>query len=100
MKGNEKMSEWKTIEANSNLIQHDTGKAVLIKVPNSEFKFWHPAKCVRTSGKSGYRLSISYTDSFDFKLFRSGKGRYNKSEKIEEKTVTSSELESMFGYEG
>lgn len=94
------MNAWKTIEANSNLIQHETGKAVLIKVPNSEFKFWHPAKCVRTSGKNGYLLNISYTDSFEFKMFRSGKGRYNSFDKIEEMTVTAKEFERMFGHEG
>lgn len=63
---------WKKLEANSNLIQHDTGNAVLIKLPKSDLKFWHPKKCVRTSGKNGYRMSISYTDDFEFKCERKG----------------------------
>lgn len=90
---------WKKVIANSNLIQAETPKAVLIKLPKSEFLFWHPAKCVRTDGKGGYRLSISYTDDFKFKIFRNGKGRYNSHEKIEEREITSKEFEAYFGKE-
>ncbi len=88
--------EWKNVTANSNLIQAETERAVLIKLPKSELKFWHPRKCVRTNGKNGYRLSIGYTDSFEFKAFRNGKGRYNGHEKIEEVTLTSAQFEKYF----
>ncbi len=87
---------WKNVIANSNLIQHETDKAVLIKLPKSELMFWHPRKCVRTSGKGGYRLTISYTDDFSFKAFRNGKGRYNKMEKIEERELSVPEFEEFF----
>lgn len=90
------MSEWKKVTTNSNLIQHETERAVLIKLPKSEFKFWHPSKCCRTSGKSGYRLSISYTDEFTFRVFRNGKGQWNKGTVLEKKELTVKQFESCF----
>lgn len=94
------MTEWKKITANSNLIQAETAKAVLIKLPKSELKFWHPAKLVRTSGKGGYRMTISYTEDFTFKCFRNGKGRYNRSEHIEDVELSAAEMEARFGADG
>lgn len=90
------MSTWKNITANSNLIQVETNKAVLIKLPKSEFVFWHPSKLVRTSGKNGYHMSIGYTDDFTFNIFKQGKGRYNKTEKISEHQISVEELEAYF----
>lgn len=87
---------WKNIKANSNLIQASTEKAVLIKLPKSEFLFWHPAKLVKTMGKNSYLMSIGYTNEFIFKVFRNGKGQYNKTTKIEEKTLSISEFEAYF----
>ena len=87
---------WKQVTCNSNLIQHESDSAVLIKLPKSEFRFWHPTKCVRTNGKNGYRMTISYTDSFTFKIFRNGKGKYNRFDKIEEKEISPSEFEKFF----
>lgn len=87
---------WKQVTANSNLIQTETDRAVLIKLPKSELMFWHPKKCVRTSGKGGYRMSISYTDDFEFKAFRNGKGKHNFKEKIEERELSVPEFESFF----
>jgi hypothetical protein len=86
---------WKSIEANSNLIQTKTDKAVLIKLPKSDLRFWHSSKCVRTGGKSGYRLSISYTDSFEFKCFR--KGGTGGKEILEEKIYKGDEIKKAFG---
>lgn len=94
------MTEWKKITANSNLIQTETAKAVLIKLPKSELKFWHPAKLVRTSGKGGYRMTFSYTDEFVFKCFRTGNGRYNRSEHIEDVELSAAEMEARFGADG
>lgn len=67
------MSQWKSVSANSNLILRETEKGVLIKFPKSDRRFWHPKKLVRTSGKSGYHMRISYTDAFEFRTFRMGK---------------------------
>ncbi len=86
---------WKSIEANSNLIQAQTDKAILIKLPKSDLTFWHPSKCVRTNGKKGYKLSISYTDSFEFKCFR--KGGVGGKETLEEKIYNGDEIRKAFG---
>jgi hypothetical protein len=88
---------WLTVSAPSNLVQHQAGSAVLIKMPGSEFRFWHPAKLVRFSGKNGYRMTFSFTEEFKFKLFRPGKGKHNRHEKIEEKTMTADAIMGAFG---
>lgn len=90
---------WKQVIANSNLIQTQTDKAVLIKLPKSELMFWHPAKCVRLSGKSDYRMTVSYTDDFKFKTFRTGQGRHNFKDKIEERELTVAQFEAFFSHE-
>ncbi|MFW6221982.1 MAG: hypothetical protein ACOC3T_00065 [Bacteroidota bacterium] len=86
----------KNIKTNSNLIQTESSNAVLIKLPKSELMFWHPKKCVRTSGKGGYLMSIGYTQDWNFKVFRNGKGKYNRFEKIEEREMSVEEFESYF----
>nr|DAO33617.1 MAG TPA: hypothetical protein [Caudoviricetes sp.] len=90
------MSTWKNITANSNLIEFTTDKSILIKLPKSDFVFWHPAKLVRINGKNNYRMSIGYTDSFIFNIFKQGKGQYNKTQKIAEKQITVEEFEAYF----
>lgn len=87
---------WKNLIANSNLVQTDTGRAVLIKVPGTDYVFWHPDKLVRQGGKGGYRMSIGYTDEFKFKLFKPGKGKYNQSDKFDEHEIDASEMEKYF----
>jgi hypothetical protein len=90
------MSKWKKVIANSNLVQHATERAVLIKIPKSKLKFWHPKKCVRFSGKNSYLMSISYNDDFTFTFFRNGEGKQSQYEKIEEFEGTASDLENYF----
>ena len=91
---------WKNIEINLQNIEKDTGKATLIKMPNNSdyagYKFWHPSKLVRY-GSNSYARSIGYTDSFTFKLFKNGKGKYNKFDVIDEVEIDAEEFEEAFG---
>lgn len=90
------MTNWIQVVANSNLIQTSTENAVLIKLPKSDHQFWHPKKCVRTSGKNGYRLSISFTDSFVFKCFKNGQGKHNFKEVISSFELSAAEFQGYF----
>ena len=74
---------WKKIAVNSNLIQHTTDKAVLIKQPETDFTFWHPKKLIKIKGKNGYLIDISYNDDFTFEFFRTSTKTYERLEKKE-----------------
>lgn len=91
---------WKNIEINLQNIETNTGKATLIKMPNNSdyagYKFWHPSKLVRY-GSNSYARSIGYTDNFTFKLFKNGKGKYNKFDVIDEVEIDAEEFEEAFG---
>lgn len=91
---------WKNIEINLQNIEKNTGKATLIKMPNNSdyagYKFWHPSKLVRY-GSNSYARSIGYTDNFTFKLFKNGKGKYNKFDLIDEVEIDAEEFEEAFG---
>ena len=58
-----------------------TERAVLISVPRTEWKFWLPWKCA-------HGMSISVAEDMSIRLFRSGKGKWNKFDKLEELEVT------------
>lgn len=81
------MNKWYKVRFNVQNIITETDKAVLIQMPHSSaydgFKFWHPAKLIRDVGDQGDAKAFSFTDSFKFKLFKNGQGKYNKCEIIE-----------------
>lgn len=90
---------WKNIEINIQNIENDTGKSVLIKMPNKSkyagYKFWHPSKLVRY-GSNSYARNIGYTDTFTFKLKKYGNGKYNKFDVIDEIEISVEEFEEAF----
>ena len=90
-------TEWKNILFNIQNIEAQTSSAILIKLPMKSalkgFKFWHPIKLVR---KADHMLSFGYTDSFQFRIFKNGAGRYNFKEKVEERIVNAQEIEKAY----
>lgn len=87
--------KWRSFTVSTNNIEASTAKAVLIKMPHKSdydgFVFWHPAKLVR-EGDYLYSKKVSYTDDFEFRLFKKGNGRFNYNTKIAEKTISAAEM--------
>lgn len=67
---------WHKIKFNTQNIIGETAKATIIKMPNkSKWKgltFYHPSKLVRKEGHKGYRSSFSFTDDWEFQLYKKG----------------------------
>ena len=93
------MSNWKNININTNLIETETDKAVLFKMPHNSnyngYVFWHPSKLVR-SGRHSASVSVGYTDDFRFKLKEYRKGKYNWKNVISEIEIGATEFEEAF----
>lgn len=88
--------KWKNLTISTNNIEISTEKSVLIKMPSNScfagFMFWHPAKLIRR-GEHPYVKRMSYTEQFEFRLFKNGNGRFNYNKKIAEKTISAEEME-------
>ena len=94
------MATWIKCNLNVQNIETETEKAVLIKMPHKSnydgFKFWHPKKLVREAGGKGYFLTFSFTDEFEFKIFKNGNGRYNQRDIISETVISAAEMAVQF----
>ena len=81
---------WKKITVNIQNIEAETGNAVLITMRHKSdydgFKFWHPAKCVRP-GSNTFEVEVSFSEGWEFKLFKNGNGQYNSRDVIAETTI-------------
>ena len=95
------MNTWHKINFNAQNIEAETASSVLIKMENKsqfkDFKFWHSKKLVRCVGGKGYFMTFSFTDEFNFKLFKNGKGRYNAKDKIAEIELSADEMIEAWG---
>ena len=91
------MANWKNININDNLVEHETARAVLIRFPkSSEFKgytFWHPLKCIH-EGRHSASFSLGYTDEWDFTIKKTGKKSFKV---LDERSITVEEFEEAFG---
>lgn len=92
---------WTKIFFNTQNIQSDTGRSVLIKMPNKSqyngWVFWHPKKLVREQGGKGYHSAFSFTEDWIFKVKLYGKGRYNSKDVIREVELEASEMKEIWG---
>ena len=84
---------WHNIQFNSNLVQYQTDRAVLIKLPEDKRQFWHPIKCVRYVPGSGDSLiKIGVADDMVIRSHIPGNGANNRTIKIDERQHTAAEL--------
>ena len=86
---------WNKVLFNIQNIKAESDSSVLINFQHNSkydgYSFWVTKKLVR-SGSHSWEKSFSFTNEFKFKIFKNGKGRYNKMEKIDEKEITAEEM--------
>jgi hypothetical protein len=88
---------WDSVYINANQIEAESGRAVLVKMPASSpypgYVFWHPAKLCR---QSGGMLELSFSETFAFRIFKKGNGKWNAFETIAEKGLSAEEIKDAF----
>ncbi|WP_304068608.1 hypothetical protein [Megamonas hypermegale] len=93
------MSDWKKISINKQNVRHETAKAALIAMPHKSnydgYEFWVSSKLVHP-GSHSYELYLSLKDDYTFKLRKTGKGKYNRYEVIDEQTISAEEMIEAF----
>ena len=86
----------KTVDTNSNLLKRKKNGEYLIKVPKTDYLFWHPEELVSFSGKNNYLMTIQYRSDYYFNIIRNGKGIYNCDQVIDDRYIPASEWEQYF----
>lgn len=85
---------WKSLQINIQNIKAKTDKSILINCPHNSkydsFSFWYPAKLINT-GNNSYAITLTYADSFLFRL-----KRYGENCILEENEIGSNEFEEIF----
>ena len=91
---------WRKVAINAQNVGYTTEKAALINMPHSSdhdgYSVWVSLKLLR-SGRHSYEYLLSIKGDMEFTLKKYGKGRYNKSQVIAEKTITAEEMAAAFG---
>lgn len=87
---------WERIKFNAQNIETETERATLIKMPKkSKYKgwvFWHPSKLVRDEGGNSYHKSFSFSNNWEFKVFK----KY-KNGKGPEQIISIEDIKEAFG---
>ena len=87
---------WDKMMFNAQNLETETSKATLINMPKKSkyegWSFWHPSKLIRIEGGKGYHLSFSFSDTWEFKLFK----KY-KNGKGPEQVISIAEMKEAFG---
>lgn len=79
---------WKKVVFNAQNVKGTKGRATVIALPHkSNYDGWmlyHPTKLIRDAGHKGYRLSLSYTEDWEFTIYKKGKKAHLYPDDIED----------------
>lgn len=99
-KAPQKAAEWGKVAINAQNVETTTERAAKIKLPRSSkhdgFSVWVSLKLLR-NGRHSYEYMLSIKGDMEFSLKKYGKGQYNKSQVIAEKTINAEEMAEAFG---
>lgn len=95
-----KTPTWGKVAVNLQNVVRTTEKAALINMPHNSdydgFSVWVSLKLLR-QGRHSYEHMLSVKADMEFTLKKHGKGRYNKSQVLAEKTISAEEMAAAFG---
>jgi len=83
-----------TFTTNLQNIVAKSEKSLLIKIEQSEYKFWIAKKMVRELG--GWAVNILIPDEWTMRVFRNGKAKHNYREILDEQEVNVEEFKSFY----
>lgn len=99
-KAPQKAAEWRKVAINAQNVECTTERGAKINMPHSSdhdgYSVWVSLKLLR-SGRHSHEFMLSVKADMEFTLRKYGKGRYNKSEVIAEKTIRAEEMAAAFG---